>query len=196
VVPILIFSCLRASHKRPFTVFVGRPSMRSVNAMNCNCTSYQQLWKNARRRRQGSGASAVAKHLLPVPEQSMVTCWQPKAPPKDIVNTVCSYFSGHYQCYGVNVQAECDHLSRFTYIAVAGPGVMNDSIAIHEVDIGEIIEMLQFGFCVIGDCAYNATEHLIPLFSGADKLKLKLDDFNFFGSQLRIRIKMAFGMMQ
>jgi DDE superfamily endonuclease len=119
-----------------------------------------------------------------------------KAPPKDIVNNVHSYFSGHYQRYGVNVQAVCDHLSRFTYIAVAGPGVMNDSITIQEVDIGEMIEKLPFGFCVIGDCAYNATEHLIPLFSGADKLKPELDDFNFFGSQLRIRIEMAFGMMQ
>jgi DDE superfamily endonuclease len=118
-----------------------------------------------------------------------------EAPPKDLVNNVRSYFSGHYQRYGVNVvQAVCDHLSRFTYIAVAGPGVMNDSIAIHEVDIAEKIEQLPFGFCVIVDCAYNATEHLIPLYSGADKLKPELDDFNFFGSQLRIRIEMAFGM--
>jgi DDE superfamily endonuclease len=117
------------------------------------------------------------------------------APSKHIVHNVRSYFSGHYQRYGVNVQAVCDHLSRFTYIAVAGPGVMNDNIAINEVDLGQLIEQLPFAFHVIGDCAYNATEHLIPLYSGADKLKAQYGHFNFFGLQLRIRIKMAFGMM-
>jgi hypothetical protein len=30
---------------------------------------------------------------------------------------------------------------------------------------------------------------------GANKLQSKYDNFNFFGSQLRIRIEMAFGMM-
>jgi hypothetical protein len=33
------------------------------------------------------------------------------------------------------------------------------------------------------------------MFYGADKLKPRYDNFNFFGSQLRIRIEMAFGMM-
>jgi hypothetical protein len=36
-----------------------------------------------------------------------------KVPRKDEVGNVRSYFSGHYQCYGVNVQAIADHHSWF-----------------------------------------------------------------------------------
>ncbi|KAG7352898.1 hypothetical protein IV203_008946 [Nitzschia inconspicua] len=40
------------------------------------------------------------------------------------VGNVRSYFSGHYQCNGVNVQAACDAHCRFLFIGVAGPGVV------------------------------------------------------------------------
>jgi len=69
-------------------------------------------------------------------------------PPMWIVGNVCSYFSGHYQCYGVNVQAASDHLSRFTYFAVAGPGVMADIIAKLEVDLNDLVEGLPPGYCI------------------------------------------------
>jgi DDE superfamily endonuclease len=72
---------------------------------------------------------------------------------------------------------------------------MNDNQAIHEVDIGQLIENLPLGYCVLGDTAYTATKQLIPMYYGEDKLKPKFDNFNFYGSQLRIRIEMAFGMM-
>jgi DDE superfamily endonuclease len=67
-----------------------------------------------------------------------------EAPPKSVIGNVWAYFSGHYQRYGVNVQACCDHLSHFTYISVAGPGVMNDNQAINEVNIAELITNLPF----------------------------------------------------
>jgi DDE superfamily endonuclease len=113
-----------------------------------------------------------------------------EAPPKSVIGNG-SYFSGHYQQYGVNIQACCDHLSRFTYIAVAGPGVMNDNQAINEVDIAKLISNLPFSFCVIGDAA---TEKLVPMYYGPDKKNAKFH--NFFALQLRIWIEMAFGMMQ
>jgi hypothetical protein len=72
---------------------------------------------------------------------------------------------------------------------------MNDNLAIHEVDIGRLIEQIPFGFCNIGNAVYTANENLVPLFYGADKLKKQYDNFNFFRSQLRIRIEMAFGLM-
>jgi DDE superfamily endonuclease len=108
------------------------------------------------------------------------------APPADVVGNVRMYYSGHYKRYGVNIQACCDYLSRFTYIALAGPGVMNDNQAIHEIDLSKLIKALPFGYCVIGDVAYTASESLVPLFYGADKFKKKYDNFNFYGSQLRI----------
>lgn len=116
-------------------------------------------------------------------------------PPADKVGNVRSYFSGHYQCYGVNVQAACDHLSRFVYFAVAGPGVMGDNMAIKEVDLYELIHRLPKGYCVIGDAAYVPSENLVPIYYGVSKRNTLYDNFNFYGSQLRIRIEMAFGLM-
>ena len=47
-------------------------------------------------------------------------------PLKKEVHNVQSDFSSHYQTYGVNIQAACDHNCQFLFIAIAGPGVMGD----------------------------------------------------------------------
>jgi hypothetical protein len=65
-----------------------------------------------------------------------------EAPPKSVIGNVKSYFSGHYQQYGVN-----DHLSWFSYIAVAGPGIMNDNQAINEVDLAKLIGNVPRSVC-------------------------------------------------
>ena len=51
---------------------------------------------------------------------------QIRPPSKSEVNNIKSFFSGHYQTYGLNIQAACDHNCRFLFIGVAGPGVMED----------------------------------------------------------------------
>jgi hypothetical protein len=96
----------------------------------------------------------------------------------------------------VNVQAACDHHSRFTFIALAGPGVMGDREACRECNLYDLIESLPGKFCAIGHCAYKPTPaHMVSIYGG-NHAKLKENDtFNFFASQLRIRIEMAFGMM-
>jgi len=116
-------------------------------------------------------------------------------PPGWIVGNVRSYFSGHYQCYGVNVQAASDHLSRFTYFAVAGPGVMNNNIAKAEVDLNLLVECLPFGYCVIADAAYQPSERWVPVYCGSDKNRAFCDNFNYYASQCRIHIEMAFGLL-
>jgi DDE superfamily endonuclease len=118
-----------------------------------------------------------------------------KTPAKSAIANTRSCFSGHYQSYGLNVQAACDHQCRFLCIGVAGPGNMGDRDAVNEIALGRLIESLPGKFCAIGDCAYTATEHLVPIFRG-DLARLEIhDNFNFFASQLRIRIEMAFGLM-
>jgi hypothetical protein len=118
-----------------------------------------------------------------------------QTPTKNEAKNVQSFFSGHYQSYGVNIQAACDHNCRFQFIGVAGPGVMGDRDAINEVELGGLILGLPGLYCAIGDCAYPASEHFVPIFGGAQALVPKNDNFNFFASQLRIRIEMAFGLM-
>jgi DDE superfamily endonuclease len=119
-----------------------------------------------------------------------------KVPCKKEVGNVRSFFSGHYQCYGVNIQAASDHLSRFIHFALAAPGVTGDRDAVKQCSLHSLVEDLPFGVCVIGDAAYQCTEHMVPVYQGVDKLNVKYDNFNFYASQLRIRIEMAFGIMQ
>jgi DDE superfamily endonuclease len=105
------------------------------------------------------------------------------------------FFSGHYQCYGVNCQAATDHLSRFIYFALPAPGVSKDRDAVKHCGLKDLIEKLSKGICVIADAAYEPTEHMVPVYQGVDKLKPRYDNFNFYASQVRIRVKMAFRMM-
>lgn len=116
-------------------------------------------------------------------------------PSSDAVGNVRTYFSGHYQCYGINVQASCDSKCRFTYIAVAGPGVMADRDAIDQCSLGAKISNLPFPYVSIGDAAYTVSEKLVAIFFGHRRTQARYDNFNFFASQLRIRIEMAFGLM-
>ena len=120
---------------------------------------------------------------------------QTPAPSRKDVENVRAFFSGHYQTYGVNVQASCDHNCRFGFIGVAGPGVMGDREALNQVSIGKMMEKLRGVYCVIGDCAYTPTEHLVPIFRGENARIPCNDNFNYYASQCRIRIEMAFGLM-
>lgn len=121
-------------------------------------------------------------------------------PNKEEAGNVTSFFSGHYQRYGVNIQACCDANSRFTYFEMAGPGSANDRFAIKEknrmgTSLHEMIEALPPGYVVIGDPAYQCTEHLVALFYGSQRHNLLNNNFNYAGSVCRIRIEMAFGLM-
>jgi hypothetical protein len=116
-------------------------------------------------------------------------------PPKRHARNVRSYFSGHYQRYGVNIQACCDAHCRFTFLGIGGPGVTKDCTAIKDCGLYDLVENLPPGYICIADCAYQPTENLVPIFGGDLALKKENDNFNFFASQLRIRIEMAFGLM-
>ena len=61
--------------------------------------------------------------------------------------------------------------------------------------LGGLIEKLPGLFGAIGDCAYSPTEHLVPIFRGDQAKYHKNDNFNFYASQLQIRIVMSFGLM-
>ena len=117
-------------------------------------------------------------------------------PSKKEAKNVRSFFSGHYQTYGMNIQAACDHLCRFTFLGVAGPGVMSDREAVEQVPLHRLIEQLPNDYCVIADCAYRPSEHLVPIFGGASALDPANNNWNYYASQCRIRIEMSFGMMK
>ena len=116
-------------------------------------------------------------------------------PPKKHAKNVRSYFSGHYQKYGINIQACCDAHCRFLFIGIGGPGVTSDRTAVKDSGLFDLVQSLPPGYICIGDCAYQPTESLVAIFGGNLALQKDNDNFNFFASQLRIRIEMAFGLM-
>ena len=121
-------------------------------------------------------------------------------PSRAEVGNVRSYFSGHYQKYGINVQAVADSNCMFQYFALSGPGSSNDRVAIlHEIDgvsLHNRIECLPGQYVIAADAAYKPTEHVVPIFYGTQRHNRKNDNFNFALAQCRIRVEMAFGIMQ
>jgi DDE superfamily endonuclease len=94
-----------------------------------------------------------------------------------------AYFSGHYQDYGINVQAACDSRCRFVYASLAAPGGANNIFAFRQCTLANRIKNLPIGKYVIGDNAYVCTEHLLTPFAGDGKKIVKNDAYNFYISQ-------------
>ena len=118
---------------------------------------------------------------------------QIQVPASRETGNVKAYFSGHYQ--GVNVQAACDHKCKFVSVCVAAPGGVNDIAAFRKTNLFQTIQNLPIGKFIIGDNAYVCSEHLLTPFSGDEKRDPRKDAYNFYLSQLRIRIEQAFGFM-
>ena len=115
--------------------------------------------------------------------------------PADVPN-LTDYHSGHYQRFGINVQAMCDVNLRFTYLSVCASGGTGDARAFRKLHgLIDWLESLREGFYIIGDNAYELTNKLLIPFSGTRRLDEANDNYNFFLSQLRIRIEMAFGRL-
>ena len=118
-----------------------------------------------------------------------------KAPGKQAPGNSKSYWSGHYHANGVNVQAACDSESRFTFFALAAPGGSNDIHAYNKTALKDIVNNLPTGYYIIGDNAYVPTEHLITPFAGSQREDAVKDAYNFYCSQLHIKIEIAFGLI-
>ena len=105
-----------------------------------------------------------------------------------------AFYSGHYNCPGLNVQAVCDSKCRFTYFSVAAVGSTPDCVAFEKTDLPELLENLPYAYYLFGDCAYVCTNQLLVPFSGSQRMNPANDSFNFHLSQLRIKIEQAFGV--
>ena len=93
------------------------------------------------------------------------------------------------------MQAACDAYCRFIFVGIGGPGVTKDRDGVKDSGLHNKIESLPPGYVCIGDAAYQPTEHLVPILGGNLAIKRDNNNFNYFTSQLRIHIEMAFGLM-
>ena len=112
------------------------------------------------------------------------------------------YFSGHYFHHGLNVQAMCDHMCRFTYFNVIAPGKCPDSVALQKcLDLLDWLSELPTGrndsecYFILADAAYICNRKVLTPFKGPQKLVPQNDSYNFYLSQLRIRIEQSFGLL-
>jgi hypothetical protein len=106
------------------------------------------------------------------------------------------YHSGHYQLYGLNVQAICNPDLLFLYIAVAGPGKINDNCALSRLrELHNWIQSLHPWCFLSVDGAYGLARRVMIPFNAAELLGEGHKTYNFYLSQLRIRIEMAFGLL-
>ena len=89
-----------------------------------------------------------------------------QTPSNSEVGNVKSFFSGHYQTYGINVQAACDAKCRFISVCIAAPGGTNDIAAFRKSPLFQLVQNLPIGNYIIGDDAYVCTEKILTPFSG------------------------------
>ena len=75
----------------------------------------------------------------------------------------------------------------------SSPGGTNDIAAYRRSSLPDKVEALPLTRYVVGDNAYTPTEHLLVPFSGSEKEDSGKDCYNYYLSQLRIRIEMCFG---
>jgi len=96
----------------------------------------------------------------------------------------------------VNCQAAVFSDLRFAYFGVLSPGLTNDNISYPLASgLKQVIDNLPQGYYAVADAAYTLTEHMLVPFTGVDRLDADLDAFNNYLSQVRIRVKMAFGRL-
>ena len=114
----------------------------------------------------------------------------------EVAGNVLAYFSGHYKSYGLNVQAACDSKLRFLYFGIVAPGKTNDNVAFrYAAELRKAIHSLPIGLYFVGDAAYDLHENLLVPFTGSQRENQNKDAYNFYLSQMRIRIEMAFGRL-
>ena len=117
---------------------------------------------------------------------------------KDCTDAGCSsgkFFCGRKKKYGLNCQAVCDVWGRILDIPILYPGSTSDCLAFKGVSLFQKLDegILAPGLCIFGDKAYLNTPNMATPYaavSGGTK-----DAYNFYHSQLRIRIECTFGML-
>jgi DDE superfamily endonuclease len=107
------------------------------------------------------------------------------------------YFSGHKRVAAINVQAAVDHQLRFRYVCVAAPGKCNDgrAFSVECTRLKQWLGDLDEKYFICADNAYPISNKLLVPFKGPQAAAIYHASYNFYLSQLRIRVEMAFGRM-
>jgi DDE superfamily endonuclease len=106
------------------------------------------------------------------------------------------FFCGRKHKFGLNMQGTCDSECRFLDVCIKHPAATSDFLSFTTSSLYRKLEEKDFlapGLCIFGDAAYPNSRYFIsPYKSVSSGTK---DDFNFYHSQLRIKIECAFGQL-
>lgn len=104
------------------------------------------------------------------------------------------FYCGRKNKYALNMQAVCDHNSRFLDVSIMYGGASSDLIAFEASTLYDKLEhdnLLAPGLCIFGDNAYVNSHFLATPYPG--NVTPEQDAYNFFHSQLRITSECSFG---
>jgi hypothetical protein len=176
--------------------------VQTINAINKNehigCPKWPEsiaecdIIANEWARRSGpSGEKGLLATVIGMLDGLLVST---KRPTRKETKKVTDFFSGHKKQNGLNCQALCDANLRFLFVSVMCPGKTHDLKAYRKSILSKLIENLPEGYYCIGDNAYCNSEHLLVPHPGKN-LTERQDSYNFYISQLRVRIENAFALL-
>ena len=126
-----------------------------------------------------------------------ILTWTHTPSKKDCREAGCD--EGKFNCsrkkkYGLNCQAVCDVWGRILDISIHYPGCTSDCRAFKGMSFHQQLEdgISAPGLCIFGDNAYLNTSYMETPYQGVP-VEIR-DLYNFYHSQLRIRVECTFGM--
>ena len=137
----------------------------------------------------GNCVGAIGGILIWINKPTKEQCEVAKCGPKE-------FFCGRKMKFGLNMQGTCDKRGRFLDVSIYQPGATSDYLAFITSPLHSKLEQPGFlapGLALFGDNAYVNSNYMVTPFKHvSDGTK---DAYNFFHSQLRVRVECGFGML-
>ena len=184
-----VFRCIRqfvrACVKHPL---VGKPKFPTDEF---EAEQYAQEWARLSGP-PGSGRCGVLSKCIGAIDGIII---KTRSPSKNETVRVTDFYSGHKKTIGLNAQVLCDAKKRIVFLSVLCPGKTNDLVAYESSKLSSLIEGLPDGYYAVGDNAYVNSNRLLVPFPGKLSTSDPRDAFNFYLSQLRVRVENCFALL-
>jgi len=131
-----------------------------------------------------------------------ILIWMKKPSMKEAINAECGqlkFLCGRKGKFGLNCQAVSDVRGKILDISIAYGGASSDCLAFERSKLHERCEngLMKDKNVLFGENAYLNTQYMATPYSNVSgNMEYKTrDDYNFYHSQLRIRVECCFGML-